>query len=405
MTFPFPRLMILGLLMIPTVPVLAQDAPASQTAVAPDGAPAKPMSDQEKRIDFLDKQLAPHVAKDFPGALASVHQFLEANPNIDPWERVFLTSAAGISLYFNTPAVKRAAIADSALGLLDEGLKEVEAAKYADPNIRARDIREYAEHKLQILIAEKRTPEAAQVLDHYWPLMKSSSDLFSTMQWCRHWCDIRDQQGQQQQATQGLVTLLEQLLPQRDQFPWDVSLVLSEECLRQGKDDEALSWAKVTFMMCSFDDWGIGQATPAVTKCLTANELSVAKANAFAKANAQVDPSAPNPLDAVPLPKFSTEAIKAQLADAHADLSPKTRISRLLTIGDYRGAMLLARSQLVADVGNQDNAREVARVFKAKDAGMARANGFLAFYQQGQGENPVPAFLKETEAAPAPTAR
>ncbi len=390
--------MLGGVIVVGAVPVLAQDTPAPRTEVtAPENAPVKPMTDEQKRLDFLDKRLAPKVATDFPGALASVGEFLEANPNLDPWQRVLVISNSGTSLYFNTPEARRKAVADSAIGVLDEGLKEVEAAKNPDPSVRARDIKEYSDHKIQILIAEKRTLEAAKVLDACWPSMGSSTDLFSTMQWCRHWCDVRDQQNQPQQATDGLIKLLEQLLPQRDQFPWDVSLVLSDEFLRQGKDDEALSWAKTTFTLCSFDEWAIGQATPAVTHCLSAHELSVAKANAFAKA--QVDPSAPNPLDAVSMPKFSTDAVKAQLADAHADLSPRTRISRLLIVGDYRGAMLLARSQLVADVSNQDNAREVARVFKAKDGDIARANQFLAFYQQGQGENPVPAFLKETEAA------
>ena len=122
----------------------------------------------------------------------------------------------------------------------------------------------------------------------------------------------------------------------------------------------------------------------------------MAKANLFAQA--QTDPATLNPLDGVPLPQLDMAPPRAQLADPNAKLSPVVRLTCLLMVGDYRGAMVLARSRLVVDVGNHDNALQVARVFKAKDADIARANQFLAYYQAGQGDNPLPAFLKETQA-------
>ena len=108
-----------------------------------------------------------------------------------------------------------------------------------------------------------------------------------------------------------------------------------------------------------------------MNRCLTANELTLAKANQFAAA--QTDPAAPNPLDKVPVPQLDATAIRARLADPNSKSPFESRLVALLAVGDYRGAMILAKSELVGDVTNQDKALQVARVFKAKDGDLARA--------------------------------
>lgn len=352
------------------------------------------MTDEQKRIDFLDNRLSPKVAQDFPGALALVQKFLDANPGYDHWQRVQLLGRAGFLLYINTPDAKRAAIAAPSLQVIDDELRQVEADKTATPDDRARDIKDLSHNKIMILLEAKRTAEAAKILDQFWPLVLRSTDY--TGGWCWHWRQVHNGQGQPGQAVDGLIKAFNGRVLWRDIFPSEIALSINDELLSQDKSDDALSWAKLDFMLCPFREGDIADATKAVTRSLSAGELSVAKANSFALA--QTDAAAPNPLDKVPLPRLDTKAIRAQLADPDAKMSTDTRLTCLLLVGDFRGAMVLAKSRLVADVGNQDNALEVARVFKAKDGDIARANGFLAYYQQGQGENPIPAFLKETQA-------
>ncbi len=69
----------------------------------------------------------------------------------------------------------------------------------------------------------------------------------------------------------------------------------------------------------------------------------------------------------------------------------------LLLTGQPREAMLQARRTLVGDPTNDRGLREAALVFKVVDGDVARANAFLSFYQTNRGQNPMTAFLKETE--------
>lgn len=373
------------------VPVVAQDA----AAVAPDGAPAKPLTDEQKRIDFHDNKLSPRVAKDFPGALASIQQFLDDNPGFDHWQRVQLVGRAGFLLYINTPEAKRAQVEAPSLQVIDDEIAQVKANKTLSASDRERDLRNLSTNKLMLLIEAKRGDQAGQEFDYWWPIVLRSPD------WSGNWYgfarQVRHLQNKPQQAVDDLTGAFSARVGTQGVFPTDISLALTDELLAQGRGEEAASWAKLSFLMCPFREGDIQDATKAVTRALSAGELSVAKANLFAQA--QTDPAAPNPLAKVPLPKLDEAPLRAVLADAKSQAPLDTRLTCLMLTGDYRGAMVLAKSQLMQDVGNQDNALEVARIFKAKDGGIARANAFLAYYGQGQGDNPIPAFLKETQAA------
>ena len=361
---------------------------------------AQPMNNGQKLDNYIDKQLTPSVPQDFQAALASVGAFYDATPDLDRHNKVHLVARAAHQLYFNTPEGKRTAVTAPILQMLDTSLKAAEATDHGNPGFpgfQSWEIRELANQKVQILMAEKRLDDTAKALDQIWPWVINSSDDIKL--WSQYWVDVYNAKGQPQKAVDGLIQTFQQRALLRDQAPIDVSTAIADELLKQGKDAQALSWAKLTFVICDYNEGAIRDATKVVTRGLTGGELSFAKANVFAEA--QNNPAAPNPLDAVPLPALDTKAIQAQLADPK--LSPVARETALIMLGDYRGAMLVARDRLLNDLGNQENALQVARVFKAKDADLARANQFLAYYQAGQGDNPIPAFLKETEAA-APAA-
>lgn len=382
-------------MLIPVVVLgTALAVPRPVRAQAQDAAPA--MTSAEKRDDFLNNKLAPRVPQDFEGALASVSQFMEANPNLDNWDKTRLVSTAGYLLYFSTPAAKRAAVAAPALQFLDDQIQIVKTRDHGDPGWESWELRQLLDSKVKILLAEKRAPEAVKVLEQ-WQTLPSSFDsaMGDSLLWGEHWRAAQNQQKQPDQAVSGLVKDFERRVLGSTTFTAGTTSNLITELLAQDKTGEALSWAKLAFTLCRFDEGSIRDATKDVDRCLSAGELTLAKVNQFAAA--QTDAAAPNPLDKVPLPKFDTTAIRAQLADPN-DKSPfEGRLIEWLAIGDYRNAMLIAKSQLVGDVTNQDTALQVARVFKAKDGDIVRANQFLAYYQTGQGDNPIPAFLKETE--------
>ncbi len=382
--------LVLGAMLVAAVPVQGQTA----------GAVVKPMTSAEKRDDFLDNKLAPRVAQDFAGALASVDQFLDANPNLDNWDKVRLVSRAGYLLYFSTPEAKRTTVAAASLQFLDDKIQTIKTRDSGDPGWESWEIRELLDNKVKILLAEKRAPEAVKVLEQWQTLPPSfDSAMGDSFRWGENWRAAQNQQGQPGQAVSGLIKALADGLLRRPTFAQGFTTNIVADLLAQGKTQEALSWAKLEFLLCPFNEEAIRDATRDVTRSLSAGELSLAKVNLFAAA--QTDAGAPNPLDKVKLPHFDTTAIRAQLADPN-DKSPfEVRLIALLSVGDYRSAMLLAKSQLIGDVTNQDTALQVARVFKAKDGNLVRANQFLAYYQLGQGDNPIPAFLKETETATA----
>ena len=374
--------------------------PLTAPLQAQDGTAQPPMNSGQKRDYFLDQKLNPRIPQDFEGALASVGPFLQANPDLDKWDQIRLVTKAGYLLYFSTPEAKRATVAAPTLKFLDGAIQTVQARDSGDPDFQSWEIRQLLDSKVKILLAEKRAPEASKILEQWRTLRPSYQDdifLDDSVTWSESWRAAQNQQKQPDQAVSGLVKDFENGLLRRTTFAQGTTSNLIAELVAQDKPQEALSWAKLAFQLCRFDEGSIRDATKDVDRCLSAGELSLAKVNQFAAA--QTDPAAPNPLDKVSLPQFDKTAIRARLADP-GDKSPfEARLIGWLAIGDYRNAMLIAKSQLVGDVTNQDNALQVARVFKAKDGDIVRANQFLAYYQNGQGENPIPAFLKETETA------
>ena len=384
--------LVLGTVLAVPLSVKAQDQ----------GAATQGMTGGQKRQYFLRQQLAPLVPQDFERALASVGEFLQADAEQDRWDRVRFISEAGYLLYFSTPEAKRAAVAAPTLQFLDDEIQLIKTRDSGDPDFQSWETRVLLNVKVKILLAAKRAPEAVKVLEQWRALRFSYLDdpaLDDSPLWSENWRAAQNQQKQPAPAVSGLVKEFEAGLLRRNTFARGLTSNIISELLAQDKPQEALSWAKLEFSLCPFDEGAIREATKDVDRCLSAGELTLARVNQFAAA--QTDPAAPNPLDKVSLPPFDTAAIRAQLADPDSQASFEMRLNQWLAVGDYRNAMLLARKQLVGDVTNQNAALQVARVFKAKDGDIVRANGFLTYYQTGQGDNPIPAFLKETETADA----
>ena len=141
-------------------------------------------------------------------------------------------------------------------------------------------------------------------------------------------------------------------------------------------------------MHCGFSDASISQASLLLTRVWLANDFARDKIAAFAAA--QTDAAAPNPLDAVPLPALDVAALQG------ARVKENDKVRLLLLAGQLHEAMVQARRSLVNDPAGERGMYEAALVFKVADGDVARANLFLNFYQNGQGQNPLTAFLKET---------
>ena len=151
---------------------------------------------------------------------------------------------------------------------------------------------------------------------------------------------------------------------------------------------------------CSFA-WRLSRTTTSrapttlVTRgWLQANDME--KPALFAAAQSEVE--APNPLQEVAAPTLPAPvklALQQRLqSEANNEASP-SRVAMYLILGEHRLAMLEAREILLRDPTGAAGTAEVARVFKAADGDVARANAFLQFYRTGQGENPLNEFLRE----------
>ena len=173
---------------------------------------------------------------------------------------------------------------------------------------------------------------------------------------------------------------------------------------KRGQTEAALRWGRLYFAEVAFDNEAIQRAIKPLSGTW-ARSGDLAKVRAFAGAQTAMGAESPaNPLSSVTLPQFEEKGavakeLKAQL-EAQQREPNRERVRRLITLqialGQWSAAMNMALDLMVEDATLPDGPQQVARVFKAKDASLVRANAFLA-YLEGKGENPIPAFLAETD--------
>ena len=161
-----------------------------------------------------------------------------------------MASKAGYLLYFSTPEAKRAAVAAPALQFLDDQIQIIKNRDGGDPQWESWELREILNSKVKILLAEKRAPQAVEILQQWRALPPSYQDY--SLSWGESWRAAQHQQKQPAQAVSGLVKEFENGLMRRDTFESGITSNIVAELLEQGKTSEALSWAKLAFLLCPF---------------------------------------------------------------------------------------------------------------------------------------------------------
>ena len=355
-------------------------------------------TDERVRLDFFKGKIEPLLSTDPAAALQTTQSFLADNPDLDPTQSTYLILDVANRVYAQVPPEKRHQTAEPILALLDAGQSlwppvTDAGAGGAALNGRA-DLQKLA---VRIALGENQLSEAQKRIESTWPLALNQNGT----DWVKLRRDLYIRQGKEADVVPLIRATLLQRLQLTQTFDLSLCQMMASELSGRGQDDEALQWAKLNFVLCPYEAGPIQDAAQTLTQVWLAKEISPQSAKAFAIAQTEND--SPNPLQEIALPALDApfqEAIAAAIGPVKArnDLGALTGL--LLLQGDYRGAMLSARSQLVTSAGSPDSLRQVARVFKAKDLNLVRANQFLVSYQSGQDTNPLPGFFRETATAP-----
>jgi hypothetical protein len=267
-----------------------------------------------------------------------------------------------------------------ALATYDEAL-----AKYATSYYR----RVLLVKKAQLLLKLGRGDEAEAVYAD-WPKWVEN-DMDVTGYVAPFYVQLLHQRGRDEQAQQAMRGYLQAHLSEVERDP-SFTQLLVDGLLASGKTDEALGWTKQYFMVCPYREREINLASQLLMRVWTAKYLSPAKVQELAAA--QADPTKSNPLKEIKLPQLDKENLQKQLAKA----SGGERVTLLILSGDLGAAMAQAQSLILDKPDSSDGLLEAARVFKAGDLNLVRANALLEYFKSGQGENPIAAFMKEHPA-------
>jgi len=150
--------------------------------------------------------------------------------------------------------------------------------------------------------------------------------------------------------------------------------------------DALLSTARAAYALCDFNEEAVKAMADLVRRAFIASgEFS--KGIQFL--SAQEDAEKPNPLRDVPMPTVTEEQKQQLLQGAGQD--PVNRILVHLYIGDNSHAFEGAIDYMSGASTEQAIASlmEVARVFKAADLNVVRANQFINYAKTGEGKNPL----------------
>jgi len=171
------------------------------------------------------------------------------------------------------------------------------------------------------------------------------------------------------------------LLTYRDYYDTTMRIQLAQK-----EFDAALSTARAGYALCDFDVKAVKDMADLVRRAFIAKG-EMHKGIQFLAA--QDDADKPNPLHDVPMPTV-TEEQKQQLFEAAGD-DPVAFIHVCVYTGD--NARALSRAVIYMAEAPIDDAvtsmMEVARVLKATDLNMVRANQFINYARTGEGENPL----------------
>lgn len=384
-----PILVMCALGAVAAAPVLAQPAIIDPDVTIDIVTGNTPEKRQRKAWDELRRQNAELEKTDPQAAIDNYNAFLEANPKLAP--------AVGQDFTMTVA------------GLYHKGLKnpakaaEIYRWAFAQYKNEPPAVNLLTQHA-RMLMEAKKPDQAAALLDKHW------NDIART--WTHIAVAALEVQGKAlgaQNKNDAQIALSEKALLQYPSLlegriqNWDGVLYnpLIAALLKAKRFDQALSWARLRFMAAPYDAGAIDRASRMVAQVWTASDPERKALEAFAVA--QKDATKHNPLADAKLPVVDAALLQERLkrtapnADGASD-----RVILLVSAGALGQAMGEAKTLLGRKETATQGALEAARVFKAADLNLQRANAFLVWLKNPQGASPVDAFIAEQAATRPP---
>ncbi len=274
--------------------------------------------------------------------------------------------------------------------------------------------------KMRVLVYEGRNADAQAFVEADWEAIGRCAPLYARrIMWQS--CLALQAQGKREQIPATLQKIMVQnpaLLGDEQQGSdgW-MYRALVAELLSQGKTKEALSWAKLRWMETSFEDQKVQSAAVLLSQVWEkADEpkaplgslqslLATPKGAAAPDVIATPDNAALNELSAMALPVTDAQELKARFKGlssrsgqwSHAQKTHQ-RINLLILAGEWGHAMSEAGQLWMDRPTTLLGIQEIARVYKAHDLNLTRANAFLNWIETNQGPNPLEQFFAENPA-------
>ncbi len=428
-----------------TIGAAAHGAAAPQTPQTPGTKPVSKMAADWQEWSDLRNKLRQVEEKDPKAAIAQYQTFWEQRPQLDPTVSAQLCTT--VAQIYHT-GVKDDA---TALKTCDWAI-----AQHRTSRERIRPTL----YKAQLLAELKRTDEAQAFIEKSWSLMLISGPVF-VRPMVTTYVSVMDQQLKSSAAMDQIKATFRRLPVYLGDENWSAGVAMYPVMIQHMTDkrqfDQATRWAKLRFMLCPYTVSSVSRAAGAIvsvaeastaplqstgaaqaTQVAQAAQATRAKSAATAKAGSEnqgprvfgqltPDPDASegaatagdaNELQSVTLPAaftaqlatlrttplpeeaYDRALVKERLATlGRANEQQRTeRITLLLLSGSYRSAMdeaVLYKKELPNSLNGP---RQIARVFKAVDVDVKRANAYMEFVKTGKGTNPVVAFLQQFPA-------
>ena len=376
-------------------------------AVAPQAILAQPTPQQEqveeqRAMEAMKKDAVALGKTDPKGAAALIADFVQEHPRLNPEARFNLLTYTQVTL------LEQSKQSAAAVQLLDALIKEararLEQGAPAEFLVRPQSV------KVRVLSAAKIYPAAAQVFagaadwQRVVDLLAAPGALRVSIGNAAlgvHLDALRNN-DQQDVASEKILALFDSeplLLTGRyrtqkfDLVPRLVTILLAQK-----KNEAALSWAKVAYLLAPFDNASIEQSNKLLAQSWGIDNFATLRAFTRAQEAAlDSEDAKKNPLFAVPLPpqvlamQDELRARATKLASTSA--TRHDAVSLFLLSEDWHAAMQTALAMWRDDPANNAGIGEINRVFKATDLSPVSGNAFIAFLDDAKGDNPVKTFL------------
>lgn len=360
--------------------------------------PVKALSDQND-YDAVLKQARAIEKADPKAAVDLLQKFGQNHPTLDAGVRVTMLSDAA-NITFDSVKDK-----DRALTIANQGLGEAKAAVAEGASefliLRASLV------KARILMDMGQTEEAQGLLDKNWE--KYAALIEAPDAWTRSYGDsafrlLISSYARTKQPQLAIEKLESWMRLNPSVIVTNRANVLKfmvDNLVEADKPKEALSWAKVSFMMADFDNKDIESATRLLAKAWVADKnLDALRQFTDAQSGAA---DAKNPLKEVELPALVKDAATQQALRAQGTLwsaagwkSAGDMIGAYLLTGQEGLAMEQAHAIWSRNPQGKTGTQQIGRVFKAVDLDTTRGNRFVSFVAGTTGSaDPVAAFMAE----------